>query len=187
MPERPTLSLAGDWRELDVHEGVLFSLPTIRVRGHTVVLEDAELRESVRAATGGAVDQPVRFAFATHLAFDPPLSPGVGVASALPMVRDAAEREFAGDLRERGFERVSRGRRDRTRAEDGTRIALRQYDAVAPVDDGHADCEGWLGVWHRGGDVSLAGGAYLTDGVHGLALEPGRYRRELLDAITSVQ
>jgi len=187
MPERPTLSLAGDWRELEAEESVLFSLPTIRVCGHTVVFEDVALRETVREATDGSVDQPVRFAFATHLAFDPPLSPGVGVASVFPMVRDAAEREFANDLRERGFERVARDRRDRTRTPGGARVALRQYDAVVPVNGAEADCEGWLGVWHRGGDVSLAGGAYLTDGVDGISLEPGRYRRELLDAIRTVE
>jgi len=187
MPERPTLSLAGDWRELEVEERVVFSLPTMRVRGHTVVCEDAALRESVRAATDGAVDQPVRMTFASHLAFDPPLPPGAGVAAVFPTVREAAEREFATDLRERGFERVSRGRRDRTRTDDGVRVALRQYDAAVPIDGASVDCEGWLGVWHDGGDVSLAGGAYLTGGVAGLALEPGRYRRELLDAIRTVE
>lgn len=187
MPARPTLSLAGDWRELEADERVVFSLPTMRVRGHTVVFEDPGLRESVRAATDGAVDHPVRMTFATHLAFDPPLPPGAGVAAVFPTVREAAEREFATDLRERGFERVSRGRRDRTRTDDGVRVALRQYDAAVRVDGATVDCEGWLGVWHDGGDVSLAGGAYLTEHVGDLQLEPGRYRRELLDAIRSVQ
>lgn len=187
MPERPTLSLEGDWRERETEERVVFSLPTMRVRGHTVVYEDPELRASVRAATDDAVDHPVRMTFATHLAFDPPLPPGGGVASVFPTVRTAAEREFANDLRDRGFERVARGRRDRTRTDDGVRVALRKYDAAVCVDGADVDCEGWLGVWHDGGDVSLAGGAYLTESVGDLALEPGRYRRELLDAIRGVE
>ncbi|NHN42523.1 hypothetical protein G9C85_12925 [Halorubellus sp. JP-L1] len=187
MPRRPTLSLASDWRELSDEESVVFSLPTMRVRGHTIVYEDAALRASVRAATDGAVDQPVRFAFATHLAFDPPLPPGAAVAAVFPTIREAAERAFASDLRDRGFERVSRGRRDRTRTAEGVRVALRQFDATVPVDGARVDCEGWLGVWHADGDVSLAGGAYLTRGVGGVDVESGRYRRELLDAIRSVE
>ncbi|MFC6951406.1 hypothetical protein [Halorubellus litoreus] len=187
MPEKPTLSLPGNWREVNDEESVVFSLPTMRVRGHTVVHEDADLRDAVREATDGAVDQPVRFAFATHLAFEPPLPPGAGVASVFPTVREAAEREFAADLRERGFETVSRGRRDRTRTDEGVRVALRQYDAAVPVNGARVDCEGWLGVWHDAGDVSLAGGAYVTRPVGGVDVEPGRYRRELLEAIRTVE
>jgi len=187
MPRRPTLSLPEDWRELSDEESVVFSLPTMRVRGHTVVYEDAALRASMREATDGAVDQPVRFAFATHLAFDPPLPPGAAVASVFPTIREAAEREFATDLRERGFELVSRGRRDRTRTEAGVRVALRRYEARVPVAGARVDCEGWLGTWHADGDVSLAGGAYLARGVAGVDVDPGRYRRELLDAIRRVE
>ncbi|WP_227131483.1 hypothetical protein [Halorubellus salinus] len=187
MPEKPTLSLPGNWRKVNDEESVVFSLPTMRVRGHTVVYEDVGLRESVRAATDGAVDHPVRFAFATHLAFEPPLPPGAGVASVFPTVRESAEREFAADLRERGFESVSRGRRDRTRTDEGVRVALRQYDATVPVNGVRVDCEGWLGVWHDAGDVSLAGGAYVTRPVGGVEVEPGRYRRELLEAIRTVE
>jgi hypothetical protein len=181
------MSLPGDWRVLNDEESVVFSLPTMRVRGHTVVHEDATLREAVREATDGDVDQPVRFAFATHLAFEPPLPPGSAVASVFPTVRETAEREFATDLRERGFERVSRGRRDRTRTNDGIRVALRQYDATVPVNGARVDCEGWLGVWHAGGCVSLAGGAYPTRNVAGVTVEPGRYRRELLETIRTVE
>jgi hypothetical protein len=187
MPEKPSLSLTEDWRELNDEESVVFSLPTMRVRGHTVVYEDAALREAVHAATDGAVDHPVRFAFATHLAFEPPLSPGVGVASVFPTVRESAEREFATDLRDRGFEQVSRGRRDRTRTEDGVRVALRQYEATVPVNGARVDCEGWLGVWHDAGRVSLAGGAYLTGSFEGVPAEPNRYRRELLETIRAVE
>lgn len=187
MPARPSLSLSDDWRALNDEESVVFSLPTMRVRGHTVVYEDGTLRDAVVAATDGAVDQPVRFAFATHLAFDPPLPPGAGVASVFPTIREAAEREFATDLRDRGFERVSRGRRDRTRTENGVRVALRQYEATVPVNGADVDCEGWLGVWHADGDVSLAGGAYVTQTVEGVAVEPGRYRQELVDTIRSVE
>jgi hypothetical protein len=187
MPEKPSLSLSEDWRELNDEESVVFSLPTMRVRGHTVVYEDASLREAVREATDGVVDQPVRFAFATHLAFEPPLSPGVGVASVFPTVRESAEREFATDLRDRGFEQVSRERRDRTRTEDGVRVALRQYEAIVPVNGSDVDCEGWLGVWHADGDVSLAGGAYVTQTVEGVSVEPGRYRKELINTIQSIE
>jgi hypothetical protein len=187
MLEKPSLPLSDDWRVVNDEESVVLSLPTMRVRGHTVVYEDVSLREAVRAATEGAVDQPVRFAFATHLAFEPSLPPGAGVASVFPMVREAAEREFATDLRDRGFEKVSRGRRDRTRTADGVRVALRQYDATVPVNGARVDCEGWLGVWHDAGNVSLAGGAYVTRPIAGVDVEPGRYRRELLETIRSVE
>jgi|AntDeeMetagen192_2_1112575.scaffolds.fasta_scaffold00817_8 hypothetical protein len=60
MPRKPSLTLSGEWRELEDDERVVFSLPTVHVRGRPVVFDDGALRDAVRSATGGAVDQPVR-------------------------------------------------------------------------------------------------------------------------------
>ena len=172
----PSLAPDGDgWRLTEESTEVVFDLATVRVLGATRLYEDAELRRSVREATDGALDQPWRFCFATQLSFQPPLTPGIGPASLFPTVVSSARREFAEDLRERGFRSVERGRSERMRTGNGVRTRLTRYEATFPladVLDGDADTglpegtavtvEGWLSVWLDDGQFRLAGGAYPT-------------------------
>lgn len=193
----PALAPDGDgWRLAEESTDVVFDLATVRVLGATRLYEDADLRAAVREATDGALDQPWRFCFATRLSFQPPLAPGIGPASLFPTVVSSARREFAEDLRERGFENVERGRSERMPTRGGSRARLTRYEATFPLADGldrPADAtvavEGWLAVWLADGQFHLAGGAYPTDGldavVPGVVDDPGTYRNELLSLLRS--
>ncbi|WP_257298716.1 hypothetical protein [Haloarchaeobius sp. FL176] len=197
----PALAPDGDgWRLSDESTEVVFDLATVRVLGATRLYEDADLRAAVREATDGALDQPWRFCFATQLSFQPPLTPGLGPASLYPTVASSARRQFAEDLRERGFRNVERGRHDRLRTDSGARARLTRYEATFPMADAFAGdgdrpaeaevaVEGWLSVWVADGQFRLAGGAYPTDGLDavapGVADDPGTYRNELLSVLRS--
>ncbi|WP_440991203.1 hypothetical protein [Haloarchaeobius baliensis] len=197
----PALAPDGDgWRLTEESTEVVFDLATVRVLGATRLYEDADLRAAVREATDGALDQPWRFCFATQLSFQPPLTPGIGPASLFPTVVSSARREFADDLRERGFRNVERGRGERMRTRNGSRTRLTRYEATFPLPDvldGDLDLpadaevtvEGWLSVWLDDGQFRLAGGVYPTDGLDavasGVADDPGSYRNELLSVLRS--
>jgi hypothetical protein len=156
----------------------LFSLPTARVEGHTLVYEDAALREAVRDSHG--VDHPWRFWFVTHVAFTPPLAPG-GAAMVKPSVVTEARRAFAADLRERGLREVERGHTETMRVQSGARARLSDFRAAYDLGGESVPVRGWLAVW-ADGDFRLAGGAYPEASLGGL-FEPNSYRNELLDLI----
>jgi len=184
--------LGDDWERAEDATETLFGVEGADVRGHTVVYEDTDLRAAVRRATDGAVDQSWRFFFATRLAFRPPLAPGIGPAMVLPSVKTEAVRQFADDLESRGVVDVDRGRRERIRTEDRSRITLRQVTGEVPLHDGDSvPVEGWVGAW-TDGDIHLAGGAYprssLADrfgDVEDPAFDQSAddYREELLDLL----
>ena len=198
-PDPPTERLdAGGWERTATTTETLFGLPTIEVVGTTELYEDTDLRERVRTATGGDLDQPWRFFFATRLTFRPSLAPGIGPMALLPIVTMEARRAFADDLRDRGFRNVDRGRAQRTRTRSGERLRLTKYTARYAVDwDRGYDLyiEGWVGVWVRKGTFRLAGGAYPTRGFGELlaavgeesATDPREYRGDLLDLVRAVE
>jgi hypothetical protein len=186
----------GGWELTDESVETVFQLPTASVAGATKLYDDARTREAAAAATG--VDQQWRFFFATALTFRPPLAPGIGPAMILPTVRSEAQSEFATELRDRGFEDVSRGRRERVRTDDGSRARLRTYSATLPLDDAGTalSITGWVGVWNSGG-FRIAAGAYPDDPVaeildvadpeEPLERGPQDYRDELLALIRAVE
>jgi hypothetical protein len=199
------------WRLTADTTETLFRLPTAQVRGRTVLYEDARLGRAVARSigsprTGGGEEKtdPWRFFFATRLEFSPPPAPGFGIASVLPSVIREAGDSFADDLRDRGFEQVERGRRERTRTAAGDRLTLRQYEAVLPLagrvsGSGLPDrlgVEGWVGAWASGTSFRVAGGAYPVEGTAELLagletsdrpdISPRRFRDELLELVRAV-
>jgi hypothetical protein len=162
-PDVPTDRLA-DWARTGATVERLYGVEGADVRGHTIVYEDRLLRDGVRDATDGALDQSWRFFFATRLRFRPPLSPGAHVAL-LPMVRSEAVRTYLHDLEDRGVEAVERGRRERVRTDGGERVRLRQVTGEIPRPDTAGESvepvpvEGWVGAWYDS-DFFVAGGAY---------------------------
>lgn len=162
----------GGWELTDERVETVFELPTASVVGATRLYDDRQTREAVESAIG--LDQQWRFFFATALTFSPPLAPGIGPAMLLPTVRSEAYSEFASELRERGFEDVERGRRERVRTDSGQRARLRTYSGSLPIDSVGAalSITGWVGVWHDDG-FRIAAGAY-----------PDRPLSELLDTET---
>lgn len=187
FPDVPTDRLStGGWMRMERTSETLFSIPAIRVEGHTLLYEQPDLREAVRT-TFEEVDLPWRFFFATRLSFDP--SPtGFGRSSLFPVVLAAARRKFVSDLRERGFEAVERGPTRRLHTDDGGRARLTGYDARFATDAIAAEVDAWLAVWDRGGRFRLAGGAHPTDGLGSadVDLDPDRYREELFALIRGV-
>ena len=212
-PSVPDDRLDG-WTMVEETTETLFALPTMRVRGHTLVYEDGPLREALRAADD-TLDMPWRFFFATRLAFRPPLAPGIGTASILPTVTAELRRSFAADLEDRGFRAVERGRNQRMRTDAGDRARLTKYTARYAVehhdeyDEGHRDdgddgdhgddahdiaIEGWVAVWTRRSGFRIAGGAYPTQGFAELCEsagvdpdDPNAYREELLGLLRAVE
>ncbi|ELZ22732.1 hypothetical protein C475_16561 [Halosimplex carlsbadense 2-9-1] len=159
-PSVPVDRLGEGWERVEDTTETLFGVEGADVRGHTVVYEDAALRAAVREATDPPLDQSWRFLFATRLAFRPPLAPGIGPAMVLPSVKTEAVRQFADDLTDRGVVDVERGRRERIRTEDRSRVTLRQVTGEVALPDGDpVPVEGWVGA-RADGHVRLAGGAY---------------------------
>ncbi|WP_436930346.1 hypothetical protein [Halosimplex halobium] len=191
-PAVPVDRLDGAWERVEDATETLFGVEGADVRGHTVVYEDTALRAAVREATGGGVDQSWRFFFATRLAFRPPLAPGIGPAMVLPSVKTEAVRRFADDLADRGVVGVERGRRERIRTEDRSRIALRQVTGEVPLPENDpVPVEGWVGAWADDA-IRLAGGAYPRSSLARRlpdAADPtldgstGDYREELFDLV----
>ncbi|WP_435317376.1 hypothetical protein [Haloarchaeobius sp. TZWSO28] len=180
----PESRLDEEWRLVEQVTETVFKLPTAEVVGDTHLYEDGYLRDTVREATDGTHDLPWRFFFSTDLTFRPPLAPGFGTASVFPTVVSSARREFADDLRERGFANVERQRSERMRLSSGRRARLNRYTARYPLTEAAVVVEGWLAVWAAGSSFALAGGAYPVDGLDalapGVAGDPGTYRNELL-------
>ncbi|WP_276271246.1 hypothetical protein [Haloarcula litorea] len=197
FPAVPTDALdEGGWALADESVETVFKLPTASVVGATRVYDDERTREAAQRAAG--VDQQWRFFFATALTFTPPLAPGIGPAMILSTVRSEAESTFADELRDRGFERVERGRRERVRTDSGDRARLRTYsgELALPAADAALSITGWVGVWHGDG-FRIAAGAYpdrpvadvlaLDDPPTELRRGPRDYREELLALIRAVE
>ena len=187
---------AGGWELVDESVETVFTLPTASVEGATVLYDDAETRSTaVRAAD---IDRQWRFFFATRLTFRPPLAPGVGPAMILPAVRSEATSAFAEELRDRGFENVERGRRERVRTDSGDRARLQSYSASLELEDAGATLSvtGWLGVWNADG-FRIAAGAYpdrpvaeiltIDEPAETLQRTARDYRDELLSLIRAVE
>jgi hypothetical protein len=192
-PSVPSLDERG-WERTDQREEVRFELPTMRVRANTVVYEDRELRNEVRAATG--VDTTWRFFFATRLGFEPPLPPLTGTASVYGSVKREARTAFVDDLRGRGIDDVERGRTERMRTETRDRVSLTRYRGTRRLDgddglDGDpvdVPVAGALGVWTHNGGFRLAGGGYPSQSLatrlsDAPATDPTAHRDELLELI----
>ena len=164
MPSVPDGRLAESWTLAAETSETRFELPTMRVVGHTRLYDDTALREAVRERTG--IDRRWRFFFATRLAFEPSLAPGIGPAMLYGSVSAEAKRAFAADLSDRGFEAVSRGHSERVRTETGDRAALTKYDAryrldleTASGDGTDPETEEGAGIGAENGDeVENSGG-----------------------------
>ena len=197
FPVVPETRLADSgWELVDERVETVFELQRANVTGATRLYDDVRTREAAESA--GGLDRQWRFFFATALSFRPPLAPGIGPMMILPTVRSEAASAFASELRDRGFESVSRGRRERARTDSGDRVYLRSYTAELPLDNVETELSiaGWVGVWHGDG-FRIAAGAYPTQPVGGilglddpgepLDRSPQNYRDELLDLIRAVE
>jgi hypothetical protein len=197
----PQVPVDEDWRRVEATLDTPFDAGVVTVRAHTVVYEDAVVRERVRERTGA--DALWRFVFASRLA----LRPRTPTSAALTrLVRNRSEAGFVDQLRERGFEAVDRDATRRFRVGD-VDTKLTRYDARLSVAGVELAVEGWVTVWpaQSNGDPGylLAGGAYPTtveatadgDGTDGTdpatalreELVPGTFREELFSLIRATE
>ena len=196
-PELPTETLSdGGWIQVEVSVETLFEMPVMAVTGATVRFEDERTRRLLREATGGRVDQQIRFFAGTTLGFDPPPPPGVSPTMFAPTLRSEVRRQFARRLRERGLEDVQRQRTERLRV-DGNRAKLTQFRAADTIDDRRLPLECWVAVWTDRSDVKLVTGGYPDcpladvfdlDGQNEALTRPGtEYREEFLSLLRAVE
>ncbi|WP_299266464.1 hypothetical protein [Halorientalis sp.] len=197
FPDVPEARLTrGGWELIDEDVETVFQLRRATVTGATKLYGDGRTREAATSAAG--IDRQWRFFFGTALSFRPPLAPGIGPMMILPTVRSKAGSAFASELRDRGFEDISRGRTERVRTDGGDKLHLQSYTAELSRDslETTLSITGWVGVWHAAG-FRIAAGAYPNRpvgelvGVEGqdgpLFRSPAAYREELLDLIRAVE
>ena len=179
-PAVPSDHLAG-WRETDASVEEAFSTPVVTVYTHTVVFEETEARERIRAQTG--CDHPWQFFFVSRIRLAPPRDPGPVLTK---LVRRKAAAGFTDRLADRGIEQITeRGRRDRSIGDtdgllvtygglvrrsiqdrdptDSSTVADERTDASSPTDDTapallSVPITAVLGVWAADGDYHVAGG-----------------------------
>lgn len=175
---------SGGWKRTEETTETVFSLPSVEVAGHTVVYEDADLRERIVAA--GGPDRIWRFVFVTRLEFSPSLPFGTPTL-VKPRIVTESKREFAEELRERGFEAVEIGDTESVRTDNRKRARLTRYRARLSVDGETLPVEGRLAAWYDE-EFYVAGGAYPTGGLdRWVDTETERYEKELLDIIRAVE
>ena len=179
-PAVPSDHLAG-WRETDATVDEAFSTPVVTVYTHTVVFEETEAREHIRAQTG--CDHPWQFFFVSRIRLEPSRDPGPMLTK---LVRRKAAAGFTDRLADRGIEQVAeRSRRDRSIGDTSgllvtygglVRRSIQDSDGTDPsaVADESTDAASHahdpspallsvpitavLGVWAAAGDYHVAGG-----------------------------
>lgn len=203
-PEVGTAELEDDgWERRVRSESEVFRTPSAAIMGHTVLYEDATLRDALDGVgygtllasddseSGGQMIETGdssgywRFFFATGLSFRPPLAPGIGPASMRPTVVSEARKAFVSDLQARGFDDVDRGRSQRFRTANRDRARVQKVTASYPFESDEPvealDIEGWIAVWATGESFRIAGGAYPIRGLDDLLAESNADERPSTD------
>ena len=178
----PTRLSEGGWTLSREEAETVYESLGVSVTAHTVVYEDADLRE--RIVEAGGEDRVWRFFFASRLDITP--SPGFGMVSAArPYVVRESKETFADELRDRGFEDVAHGDTETVRIE-GFRARMTPHRARLSVDGTDVRILGAVVVWHDG-DFHVAGGAYPASGLEALVdVDADAYETELLELIRAV-
>ena len=160
-PAVPSERLAG-WRETDATIEKAFSTPIVTVYTHTVVFEETEAREQIRAQTG--CDHPWQFFFVSRIRLDPRRDPNPMLTQ---LVRRKAAAGFTDRLAARGIEQVAeRDRRKQSIGEATGQIVT--YGGLVrrsiQVDDNRSTAllavpiTAVVGIWAATGDYHVAGG-----------------------------
>jgi hypothetical protein len=182
-PPAPSVDVPDGWTRTESTTERLFSVSKVTVTATTVVYEDQRLAERADAAGAGGFR---RFGFASRLRLRPSTQPSKPLTK---LVASRAKSGFADRLRERGMASVAERESRRFRV-DGTDATLVGYDATCVVDGTELAVDGWVAVWPGDEDYYVAGGAYPTrvlDGRIGVALDPDRFREDLLSMVRSVR
>jgi hypothetical protein len=190
----PTVDLPDGWVERETTTEQVFAVSRVTVTATTVVYEDEAMRRDVDADVGDAFR---RFVFASRLRLRPSTTPSKPLTK---LVTSRAKAGFTDRLNERDIEHVDEQETRRLRI-GGSDATLVRYDADCAVGGTRLAVDGWLAVWpdaggDTAGDYLVAGGAYPTRVLDGGgtdeaaladAIEPGRFRDDLLAMLRSVR
>lgn len=154
-PEFPDSSLA-DWRETESSVEKLFDARVVSVHAHTVVYEDATLREQIRTEAG--VDHQWRFLVAARLALRPRTEPSKPLTR---LVADRAHDGFADRLTDRGFAGIRQTTETR-REIDGEVARVAGYEALCRLDSVSVRTTGRVAVRPMEDAYLLVGGVFPT-------------------------
>jgi hypothetical protein len=181
--------LAG-WRLADERTETPFDIKLVTVTAHTRIYEDPDLAAAIRDRIGAA--GPGRFFLTSHVV----LRPRPPTSEALRrLVTDRVARDFARQLRDRGFTTVEQTDR-RSFSVGGADARLVAYEGTCTLGESTLDVHAWLAVWQSEDDFLLAGGGYpvrirgeddaASETVEDL-LRPQAFRDELFELIRAVE
>lgn len=187
-PPAPRLEVPDGWVATSTTTERVFSMSKVTVTATTVVYEN-ERRPDSASDDEDADEQTAfrRFVFASRLQLRPPTKPSKPLTK---LVTSRGKAGFADRLRERGMEDVDERETRRLRVGE-IEATLVGYDATCTVEGTDLAIDGWVAIWpHEDGDYVVAGGAYPTrvlDGDTTSAIDPGRFRDELLSIVRTVR
>lgn len=181
---------AGGWQETERSRDRPFDAGFVSVEAHTLVYDDAVLRERLHEATG--VDHPWRFFLAARLRLRPATSPSGPLTR---LVTDRARSGFRDRLADRGFRNL---RVTGTTTRDAGGVTRREatYGAVTPTDHTTLRTRASLSVWPDDDSYLLAGGGYpigvrdANDDVRAVlseAIDADAFERELAELVDAVE
>lgn len=177
------LRSAGGWTTVSRTQETVFEQQyagvTITAESHTVVYEDAALREAVREKTLGRIDRTLSLLSATHVDFSHNVDnlPGIR-GQIMSAIEENAREEFATRMRDRGLRHVAQTGTGTLAVDGGQEASLTEFAATHEVGDltlavpgdetltveGAAlDVAGDLAVWHTGDFAVVVGGAYPAE------------------------
>lgn len=184
-------SLLVEWRETESSVEKLFDARVVSVHAHTVVWEDATLREQIRTEAG--VDHQWRFAVAARLALRPRTSPSGPLTR---LVANRAHDGFAERLEGRGLTGIRETGTER-REIDGETAHVASYEALCRLDGVSVRTTGRVAVRPTADGYLLVGGAFPTAVRSGAdaatvaaverRLDVDRFDRELDELIAAVE
>jgi hypothetical protein len=189
-PVIPAALLDG-WRQTAESVEQPFDARIVSVHAHTVVYEDAALREELRTAAG--VDYQWRFFVAARLVLRPRAPPSKALTR---LVASRAHAGFEERLEERGFSGIRRTD-ERSRAVAGTNARVASFEALCRLADVSVRTTGRAAVRPTDDAYLLVAGAFPTavrdSADEDLArtvedhLDPERFDAELDDLIAAVE
>lgn len=182
-PEVPEdLLSAGNWEQVDSRQETVFEQSygpvTVTADANTLVFEDVGLRDELAEKTLDQVSGQFSLFSATHVELRPgidELPAGVGRGQILDRTEENARRQFRREMEAAGLANVEQVETGTLTVDTGEDARLTSYAAEFPFQDVSFEVAagetitiegapirvaGDLAVWHHGGFVVIAGGAY---------------------------
>jgi len=183
-PDVPEEQLSeGGWERTDQSQETVFEREmlgtTVEAKSHTLVYEDAELRQRLNEKTLGNVQSTVTVISVSHVDVSGDVDGLPGIQGEILSRTEAAAREqFRARMEDEGLENVERTGTGELSIDTGEGARLTTYAADFPVDSfsvpvgdsetltiegGSLGVRGDLAVWHHDDYVLIAGGVHPAE------------------------